>query len=129
MQSSLDPEAQATAIEALGGQKGSVVAIVPSTGEVRVMASIPEYDPNEVASSEGFQALNQDPDAPLFNRATQAGYQPGSTMKVVTATAALDSGEFEPDSVLNADSPKEISGVPLANAGGQPSGTSTWRRR
>ena len=119
VQSSLDPEAQATAIEALGGQKGSVVAIVPSTGEVRVMASIPEYDPNEVASSEGFQALNQDPDAPLFNRATQAGYQPGSTMKVVTATAALDSGEFEPDSVLNADSPKEISGVPLANAGGQ----------
>ena len=81
------------------------------------MASIPEYDPNDVASSEGFQALNQDPDAPLFNRATQAGYQPGSTMKVVTATAALDSGEFEPDSVLNADSPKEISGVPLANAG------------
>ena len=119
VQSSLDPEAQATAIEALGGQNGSVVAIVPSTGEVRVMASIPEYDPNEVASSEGFQALNQDPDAPLFNRATQAGYQPGSTMKVVTATAALDSGEFEPDSVLNADSPKEISGVPLANAGGQ----------
>jgi penicillin-binding protein A len=119
VQSSLDPEAQQTAVDALGGQKGSVVAIVPSTGEVRTMVSIPEYDPNDVASSDGFQALNQDPDAPLFNRATQAGYQPGSTMKVVTATAALDSGEFEPDSVLNADSPKEISGVPLANAGGQ----------
>jgi peptidoglycan glycosyltransferase len=43
-------------------------------------------------------------------------------MKVVTAAAALDSGEFEPDSVLNADSPIEISGVPLENAGGQPFG-------
>ena len=38
-------------------------------------------------------------------------------MKVVTAAAALDSGEFEPDTVLNADSPKEIGGVPLANVG------------
>jgi peptidoglycan glycosyltransferase len=83
------------------------------------MVSVPTYDPNEVASSAGFRALNADPDSPLFNRATQAGYQPGSTMKVVTATAALDSGEFEPDSVLNADSPKEISGVPLQNFGGQ----------
>jgi peptidoglycan glycosyltransferase len=119
VQSALDPEAQQTALDALGGQKGSVVAIVPSTGEVRTMVSVPTYDPNEVASSAGFRALNADPDSPLFNRATQAGYQPGSTMKVVTATAALDSGEFEPDSVLNADSPKEISGVPLQNFGGQ----------
>ena len=117
--SSLDVEAQRTAVDALGGQKGSVVAIVPQTGEVRAMVSVPQYDPNEVQSSAGFQALNQDPDAPLFNRATQAGYQPGSTMKVVTATAALDSGEFDTDSVLNADSPKTISGVPLENAGGQ----------
>ena len=119
VQSSLDPEAQETAIDALGGQKGSVVAIVPETGEIPVMASIPQYDPDDVATSEGFEALNEDPDAPLFNRATQAGYQPGSVMKVVTATAALDSDEFEPDTVLNADSPKEISGVPLENAGGQ----------
>jgi peptidoglycan glycosyltransferase len=119
VQSALDPEAQAAALEALGGQKGSVVAIVPETGEVRVMVSVPTYDPNEVNNSRAFKALNADPDSPLFNRATQAGYQPGSTMKVVTAAAALDSGEFTPDSVLNADSPKEISGVPLANAGNQ----------
>ena len=119
VQSALDPEGQVTATQALGGQKGSVVALDPQTGEVLTMVSIPTYDPNDVASSQGFQALNQDTDAPLLNRATQAGYPPGSTMKVVTATAALDSGEFEPDSVINADSPKEISGVPLANAGGQ----------
>ena len=50
-----------------------------------------------------------------FNRATQAGYPPGSTFKVVTATAAIDSGKYTPDSIVNGDSPKTISGVPLAN--------------
>ena len=116
VQSALDPEAQATATEALAGQNGSVVALDPSTGEVRTMVSIPTYDPNDVPDR--FAQLNSDEDAPLFNRATQAGYPPGSTMKVVTATAALDSGEFDSDTVLNADSPVEISGVPLENSGG-----------
>jgi len=119
---SLNAEAQRTAIDALGGQKGSVVAIVPDTGEVRVMASIPEYDPNEVATSAGFQALNEDDDAPLFNRATQAGYQPGSTMKVVTAAAALDSGEYEAEETVSGENGKVISGVPLNNSGNQPFG-------
>ncbi|HEX2359162.1 MAG TPA: penicillin-binding transpeptidase domain-containing protein [Solirubrobacterales bacterium] len=119
VQSSLDPEAQQTALDALGGQQGSVVAMVPSTGEIRAMVSVPTYDPNDVVNSRAFEALNEDENAPLFNRATQAGYQPGSTMKVVTATAALDSGEFEPSSTLDAGSPVEISGVPLENAGGQ----------
>ncbi len=119
VQSSLDPEGQVTATQALGGQKGSVVALDPQTGEVLTMVSVPTYDPNEVASSQGFQALNQDPDAPLFNRATQAGYPPGSTMKVVTATAALDSGEFEVDDTVSGESGKVISGVPLENAGGE----------
>jgi peptidoglycan glycosyltransferase len=117
--SSLDPEAQEVAVEGLGGQRGSVVAIVPETGEIRAMVSVPQYDPNEVESAEGFERLNADRDAPLLNRATQAGYQPGSTMKVVTATAALDSGEFESDSTLSGRSPVEISGVPLQNAGGE----------
>ncbi len=125
VQSSLDPEAQRTAVEALEGQRGSVVAIVPSTGEVRAMVSIPGYDPNQVENSQTFQRLNQDPDAPLFNRATQAGYQPGSTMKVVTAAAALDSGEFSPDDTVSGRSPKEISGVPLENAGGEQFGEIT----
>ncbi|KAB2857971.1 MAG: penicillin-binding protein 2, partial [Bauldia sp.] len=123
VQSALDPEAQAVATAALGGQNGSIVAIKPCTGEVKTMVSVPTYDPNDVRSSAGFQALNQDSDAPLFNRATQAGYPPGSTMKVVTATAALDSGEFEPDSTLEANSGVEISGVPLENAGGADFGT------
>jgi peptidoglycan glycosyltransferase len=117
VQSSLDPDAQRAAVEGLGGQRGSVVAIVPSTGEVRAMVSIPGYDPNQVP--ENLKELNSQQSAPLFNRATQAGYPPGSTMKVVTATAALDSGELDQDSTLSGRSPKQISGAPLNNAGGE----------
>jgi peptidoglycan glycosyltransferase len=119
VQSSLDPEAQRAAVDGLAGRRGSVVAIVPSTGEVRVMASIPEYNPNEVQNANTFKRLNTESSAPLFNRATQAGYPPGSTMKVVTATAALDSGDFTTSSVLSGRSPQTIDGVPLSNAGGE----------
>jgi penicillin-binding protein A len=105
-----------TSAAAIGNGRGAVVAIEPSTGAVRAMVSLPGYDPNGVAES--FSELNRDESAPLLNRATQSAYPPGSTMKVVTAVAALDSGEFTPDTVLNANSGIEISGVPLANAGG-----------
>jgi penicillin-binding protein A len=117
VQSSLDPAAQEAAVNGLAGRRGSVVAIVPATGEVRAMVSIPEYDPNEIPKH--FAQLNRDNSAPLFNRATQAGYPPGSTMKVVTATAALDSGDFSTDSVLSGRSPQTIDGVPLSNSGGE----------
>jgi penicillin-binding protein A len=117
VQSSLDPSAQRAAVDGLAGRRGAVVAIVPATGEITAMASIPEYDPNQVPKH--LAQLNRDSSAPLFNRATQAGYPPGSTMKVVTATAALDSGEFTPNSVLNGGSPKVIGGVSLSNAGGE----------
>jgi peptidoglycan glycosyltransferase len=112
----LDPAAQRAAIEALSGQAGSVVALEPATGRVRVMLSLPDYDPNDVP--ENFTELNQAEGSPIFNRATQARYPPGSTMKVVTAAAALDSGEYEPDSIVDGSSPKTISGAPLINSGG-----------
>ena len=121
VQSALDPAAQQAAVNGLAGRRGSVVAIVPSTGEVRAMVSIPEYDPNQIPKH--FAQLNRDQSAPLFNRATQAGYPPGSTMKVVTATAALDSGELTPSSTFSGRSPIEIEGVPLSNSGGEQFGT------
>ena len=117
VQSPLDPAAQRAAVDGLAGRRGAVVAIVPSTGEIKAMVSIPEYDPNQIPKH--LAQLNRDSSAPLFNRATQAGYPPGSTMKVVTATAALDSGEFTPNSVLNGSSPKVIGGVSLSNSGGE----------
>jgi peptidoglycan glycosyltransferase len=113
----IDLGAQQAALDGLNGRKGSVVAIEPATGRVRAMVSFPGYDPQALLRSDTRADLDRDPDAPLLNRATQAGYPPGSTFKVVTATAGLDSGRYQPSSRVNGDSPKEISGVPLANSG------------
>jgi peptidoglycan glycosyltransferase len=114
----LDLRGQQAALAGLAGRKGAVVAIEPATGKVRVMVSVPEYDPNLIPSQIG--QLNRDrANQPLLNRTTQELYPPGSTFKVVTATAALDSGKLTPDTVIDASSPKTISGVPLENAGGE----------
>jgi peptidoglycan glycosyltransferase len=113
----LDVRGTQAAVAGLAGRKGAVVAMEPKTGKVRVMVSEPEYDPNLIPSDIG--QLNRDPNQPLLNRTTQELYPPGSTFKVVTATAALDSGKLTPDTVIDGSSPKTISGVPLENAGGE----------
>jgi penicillin-binding protein A len=123
----LDSEAQQIAQDGIEnalsvpGTGGALVAIEPDTGAVRAMVSEPGYDPNLVPDQ--FDQLRTDKSTPLVNRPTQSTYPPGSTMKVVTATAALDSGEFDTSTTLNADSGIDISGVPLANAGGEDFGT------
>lgn len=114
--STLYASTQQVALDALAGQAGSVVAIEPATGKVRAMVSVPPYDPNTVPRQ--FGRLSQAEDSPLFDRSVQAGYPPGSTMKVVTAAAALDSGALDPDSTVDGSSPIEVQGQPLANAGG-----------
>ena len=122
----LDPDAQRVAIGALQGRKGSVVAIEPATGKVRVMVSSPGYDPNALDRPGVFTKLSTDAaNSPLLNRATQGGYVPGSTMKVVTAAAALDSGKFTPESVVDGKSPIDISGTPLQNFGNEQYGPIT----
>ncbi len=103
----LDPKAQQIAVQELTGQHGSVVALNPRTGAVKVLYANPSYNDNNV----------DQPGQSTFNRSTQASYPPGSTFKIVTATAAIDSGKFTPGSVVNGDSPKPISGVPLNNDG------------
>jgi peptidoglycan glycosyltransferase len=86
----------------------------PSTGRIRVMASEPGFDPNRITAKGGIGGA-----ASTLNRATQGKYPPGSTFKVVTAAAALDSGRYKPDSFISGKSPKVISGVPLSNFGGE----------
>jgi penicillin-binding protein A len=113
----LDVAATRAAVRALAGRKGAVVAVEPQTGKVRVMVSIPEYDPNQVPSA--FRQIEAGPNQPLLNRTTQELYPPGSAFKVVTAAAALDTGEVDPGTVIDGSSPRMVSGVPLANAGGQ----------
>ena len=117
----LDAGAQRVAIQQLAGRRGSVVALDPDTGAVKVMVSLPDFDPNSIPGQ--FKELNRDPASPLFNRATQARYPPGSTFKVVTAAAALDSGRYNPGSLVDGRNNKPISGVPLQNSGGANFGT------
>ena len=110
----LDPGAQQTAISALAGHQGAVVALDPRTGAVQVMASAPSYDPNAVRSQRTYKQLATSASGrPLVNRATQFGYAPGSSFKVLTATAAIDSGAFTPQSTLSGRDNVRVSGVPL----------------
>jgi len=112
----LDPAAQRVAISALADHQGAVVALDPRTGAVRVMASTPGFDPNSLGSTQAYDRLVADTAGrPLVNRATQFGYAPGSTFKIVTATAAIDSGAFTPESTLSGRNDVLISGVPLQN--------------
>jgi len=113
----LDPKAQRVARQALAGRDGSVVALNPRTGAVLVMYSNPSYNDNDPS--------NLAPGDSLLNRATQARYAPGSTFKVVTGTAALDTGLYTPTSTVNGKSPILVSGVPLENDGNQSWGLQT----
>jgi penicillin-binding protein A len=110
----IDPEAQRVALgdlEAAGF--GAVVAMEPATGRVRVLASNPPFDPNLVP--EHLFELNHDPNSPLFARATQGQYPPGSTFKVVTAAAGLDSGAITPETTIDAPGTIDAQGRPLQN--------------
>jgi penicillin-binding protein A len=109
----LDPKAQRVAVQQLAGRAGSVVALNPQTGAVNVMFANPGYDDNHPNA----------PGSTQFNRSAQAGYPPGSTFKVVTASAAIDRGRYTPNSTVNGRSPVTISGVPLSNDNNQAFGT------
>jgi len=106
LDTTLDPKAQKVAFDALNGRKGAVVAMDVKTGAVRVLAGNPPFDPAKPAKNQ-------------FITATQGLYPPGSTFKTVTATAALDSGKYEPGSKVSGKNGKIISGTPLKNFGGE----------
>jgi peptidoglycan glycosyltransferase len=115
----LDPAAQATALTDLEEAGfGAVVAIEPKSGRVKVMASNPSYDPNRVPYE--LEKLNtNEVETPLFDRATQGQYPPGSTFKVVTAAAGLESGTITPETPIDAPGSLEVEGTPLENDFGE----------
>ena len=95
--------AQKAAYDALAGRCGAVVALDVATGKLLVAASSPTYNPNLVEGK--FDLIGKirapcTPVAALYNRATKGLYAPGSTFKVVTLSAALESGKFKPDSTF-----------------------------
>jgi peptidoglycan glycosyltransferase len=124
LRTTLDPGAQRLAMDLLRQaspvEGGAAVVLDPETGAVLVMASEPGYDPNAVKSAKEFRRLNADETRkPLINRALQFGYAPGSTFKVVTLVAALDSGKYQADSRVDGTNDVPISGVPLPNDYGE----------
>ena len=133
----LDPEAQQAAYDGLanlpGPVEGAVVAIAPSSGKILAMASLPTYDPNRLAShdfsevSRASEELQSDPSEPLLNRAIGKRLPPGSTFKLVTAAAAIESGDYDADSQVPGGATYQLpltSGpTGLIDNGGRPCGT------
>jgi len=97
----IDAKVQQAAKDALGQRKGSVVAIDPRTGAIRALWSFPSYDPNLVATNDVAAAraarelMDASPDKPRLARSYRERYFPGSTFKVVTAGAGLESGKVD----------------------------------
>ncbi len=120
IRTNIDSVAQQTAVDLLAGRPGAVIAMVPSTGEVKAMVSEPPYDPNTIPDDLG--PLSNTPGSPLLDRASQGQYPPGSTFKLVTATAALDSGAVSADELIDSPASLTIQGQPLANDFQQPFG-------
>ena len=106
----INPAAQAAAfngLRALGPTvQGAVVAIEPATGKILAMVSLPTYDPNKLASHDFKTAnayatqLSKEKSQPLLNRAIQTTLPPGSTFKLVTASAAIQSGRYTASSLV-----------------------------
>lgn len=92
-------DVQQAAAKALGKRKGAVVALDPKTGAILAMVSYPRYDPNTLTAD--WKDLVANEDRPLLNRAVQGLYPPGSTFKMLVASAALQSGEVTPDSTFD----------------------------
>jgi penicillin-binding protein 2 len=113
IQLSIDLPLQQITEKLLVGEKASVVAIDPQTGGILALVSTPGYDPNLFVtgiSNKDYSALRESPDLPLFNRALRGGYPPGSTIKAISALAAIDSGSvpvthtvFDPGFYIIAD--------------------------
>ena len=123
----IDPKLQQAAWDALGNNSGAVVALNPRTGAILAMVSKATYDPNLLASHNSndvisaYQKLLADPTKPLINRAISGDlYYPGSVFKLVTTSAALDSGKYKPEDTFPNPSTLTLTGTstPINNAEG-----------
>ena len=136
----LNSSAQKAAYDGLKkqGGKGAVVALDPSTGKILALASYPSYDPSTFAGNststdtKAWQKLQKkyDPNDPMLNRALRETYPPGSTFKIVTASAALQNGLYDSaDQATNSPLPWIMPGTttPLKNEGNLPCKNATLR--
>lgn len=103
---SIDADLQNYAEKLLGNRNGGIVAMDPTNGEILTLVSKPDYDLNYFSgklSPEIWNKLNNDPDKPLFNRATMTRYPPGSTYKMISALASLQEGIMKPNSTISCE--------------------------
>ncbi len=109
----LNSQIQKAAEQVLDGQTGALVALDPKTGAILAMASSPGFDQSQI---EELLSGNNDENGELINRATQALYPPGSTFKIATLSAAIESGIYTLDSKIEAPAQTEIGNAPVTNA-------------
>jgi peptidoglycan glycosyltransferase len=127
VQLTLRNDIQTVAKEALGDKEGSVVVSDPRTGAILAMYSNPTYDPNTIATHDfgaakaARDALLANPSKPLLMNAYQERYMPGSTFKIITATAALESGQFDVNSFFPPTAEYHVPArpTPIENYGGE----------
>jgi penicillin-binding protein 2 len=119
------------AIAGLGSGRGAFVAMDPRNGEVLALGSTPTYDPNLFAkplTDARYKALTSpDNGNPLLDRAIRGEYPTGSTFKLITATAGLQSGAFTPDTVIDDPGSVQIGNIVFQNSGGTPHGSIALR--
>jgi penicillin-binding protein 2 len=100
----MDAELQKYGEKLMQNKRGCIVAIEPSTGEILAMVSAPTYDPNLLVGrirGHNFNVMTNDPQKPLFNRATQAQYRPGSIFKLAQSITALSVGAITPQTRIH----------------------------
>lgn len=105
---SLDKDLQTTAVDAIGSHHGAIVVSNPQTGEILALVSSPSFDPNYFTDlslsasqrTEKLQGIFNDPGQALFNRSVSGSFPPGSTFKLVTATAGLETGAIKPTTII-----------------------------
>ena len=104
----IDPKVQQAAVAALGDRRGAIVALDPRNGAILASVSLPSYDASLISDpateEAAWKQVNDDKDKPLINRVTQGLYPPGSTFKIITGAAALESG-VDPNAKVRVDDP------------------------
>lgn len=134
----IDAGLQARADALLAGRTGSIVVIDVKTGAVVVMASSPHVDPSRLIADDAASAgaaeaywasLNADPAQPLLPRATNGLYTPGSTFKIVTASAAIDTGATTPDEIFVDDGALDVDGHVIVENNRPDASVTRWTLR
>ncbi len=125
VQLTIDSRVQRVAVDALAasGSAGSVVLIRPSTGAIIAMASNPSFNLKDVADN--YASVSKRTGSPLLNRATQSRQPPGSTFKVITASAAIQDDVATPSTSFTDTGSYVVNGIPIRNFGGHVFGANT----